>query len=194
MRLAGQARYRRSRLNSNVRPRKKTIAMRFLASEPQQKAEDSACAPWPTPSVFRSRFRAAAAVRGSHAFASHHLQRRPCWPEVLLSASAPGHYRAVGARLIGNRQRRAPWRRAASESTAENTGVGAPPAVKLSGSLSVFAGSGPIQVQRNQLEARPNTSVEARPNGTRPGPRSAQVYHAPRGPGLAPLVPPHLER
>ena len=43
-------------------------------------------------------------------------------------------------------------------------------------------------------QPRPNPSVEARPNGVAPGPRSGKAYHPLRGPGATPLVPPHLER
>jgi hypothetical protein len=41
---------------------------------------------------------------------------------------------------------------------------------------------------------RPNPSLEARPNGPRPSPRRALVHDAPRGLGLAPSVPPQLQR
>ena len=41
MRLAGQAQHRRSRLNSNVRPRRKSIVVNLLASETRQKTEDA---------------------------------------------------------------------------------------------------------------------------------------------------------
>jgi hypothetical protein len=44
------------------------------------------------------------------------------------------------------------------------------------------------------FKARPNLSVEPRPNGGPPGPPSAVVYLAPVGPGVPPLVPSHLER
>ena len=43
-------------------------------------------------------------------------------------------------------------------------------------------------------QPRPNPSVEPRPNGVAPGPRSAEAYHALRGPGATPSAPPHLER
>jgi len=43
-------------------------------------------------------------------------------------------------------------------------------------------------------QAQPNPSVEPRPNGMAPGPRSAEAYHPLRGPGAIPSVPSHLER
>jgi len=52
----------------------------------------------------------------------------------------------------------------------------------------------PSQVQAVARRARPNPSFEARPNGVAPGPRSRKAYHRPRGPGATPLVPPQLER
>ena len=43
--------------------------------------------------------------------------------------------------------------------------------------------------------ATPNPSVEARPNGRPPGPVRRYAVHFRRpGPGVLPLVPPHLER
>ena len=44
------------------------------------------------------------------------------------------------------------------------------------------------------LAGRPNTSVNARPNGLAPGPRSRVVHHRRRGPGANPSVPRYLER
>ena len=42
---------------------------------------------------------------------------------------------------------------------------------------------------------RPNPSVEARPNGRPPGPGRWYAVHFHRpGPGVPPLVPPHLKR
>ena len=43
-------------------------------------------------------------------------------------------------------------------------------------------------------QARPNTSVNARPNGGPAGPRSRAGYHRPRGPAVPPLGPRYLER
>ena len=42
--------------------------------------------------------------------------------------------------------------------------------------------------------ARPNPSVEARPNGKPPSPLVGVVYHPPVGLGVSPSIPPHLER
>ena len=41
---------------------------------------------------------------------------------------------------------------------------------------------------------RPNTSVEARPNGKAARPPRAVAYHAPVGRATSPSAPPHLER
>ena len=43
-------------------------------------------------------------------------------------------------------------------------------------------------------QPRPNPSLEPRPNGGPPGPRSAEAYHALRGPGVPPSAPSQLER
>ena len=50
------------------------------------------------------------------------------------------------------------------------------------------------EVSHSFFAPRPNPSSEARPNGIAPGPRGAEEYHAPRGPGAIPLVPPQLKR
>ena len=45
------------------------------------------------------------------------------------------------------------------------------------------------------IAVRPNPSVEARPNGRPPGPAGRYgVHFLPAGPGVLPLVPPHLKR
>jgi hypothetical protein len=60
--------------------------------------------------------------------------------------------------------------------------------------LSPRTGLPPGTPHQPSAQTRPNTSVEARPNGIALGPRGALVHDAPRGPSTTPLVPPHLER
>ena len=53
---------------------------------------------------------------------------------------------------------------------------------------------GSRNVTRTGAAPRPNPSVNARPNGLAPGPRSRVVHLRPRGPGTNPSVPRYLER
>ena len=52
----------------------------------------------------------------------------------------------------------------------------------------------PHHAPRIGTTPRPNPSVNARPNGLAPGPRSRVVHHRLRGPGTNPSVPRYLER
>lgn len=113
------------------------------------------------------------------------------------SASASiSHSCASPVRLAGSSQSVRCWRFAPACCAAQSVCRSCPPKC-LSPRL---ASATPSKARRSAFvpfarpQARPNTSVNARPNGGAPGPRSALAYHAPHGPGTPPLAPRYLER
>ena len=77
---------------------------------------------------------------------------------------------------------------------AASSDVGNKETVAVSAKPKPFRSRRRAQGAPAKPQPRSNPSVEARPNGVAPGPRGAQAYHAPRGPGAMPSAPPHLER
>jgi len=174
MRFAGQAQYRRSRLNSNVRPRKKTIAMLGFAPEPQQRHEVR-------PGCAAAVLRLGQSWQFCWCLADSPNRAPPSKAHALLARSSTfSNSRPLGHRVAGVRPSRPG------------------PSVGIKGTARVstarFATSFGCVCTTVPPNARPNRSFEARPNGVALGPRGALVHHAPRGPSTTPLVPPQLER
>jgi hypothetical protein len=177
-RLAAQAQCRRSRLNSNVRPRIQTMR----------------------PPV---RFGSAAAHAAP---AAHHLPRRrhrwrrsrvhPVFATVRALQYAP---EAQAATRHHTRLRAARLPRSA------RSGKAAPAPATSAHEVNCFPSAGPagVQVRRfpsrtvrssSHRPTRPNPSFEPTPNGIALGPRGALVHHAPRGPSTIPPVAAQLQR
>ena len=123
------------------------------------------------------------------------LEQSSCSGPALLScllslsfsrvkcASSPGLACPRGASAI-----RPVWRRASS------SGASSHPRAALPGSSSAASPFRPL-VSGSQINAWPNTSVKASPNGGPPGLERWYSVHFQRSrPGVPPSVPPYLER
>jgi hypothetical protein len=213
MRLAGQAQYRRSRLNSNVRLRREAMRGDLRASCTLRSCRR------PSTRVHCARpgvnVRAVLGHSGGRStiaslptetaedkvadIGQKHRPRRPPALKLLaafastcqLSCAHDGRRRGASdfgmsaiAREGNNRiavLSKTPNFNEASCRTRRST-------VKLLRKAQVRSQG------RGTLQAEPNPSFEARPNGIALGPRSALVHDALRGPSTIPSVPPQLER
>jgi hypothetical protein len=185
MRLAGLAFCRRSRLNSNVRPRRKNIAVNPLASATQQKTEHPSA-----PQVCRAVLHfGLCGTLHERSFVSRGGQSSRFTPLARRRAGAllGGVLQAPPSRC--RRQFRKGRLAARSRRRCLGTvAAGGSGAVSLVRARCRTVGSG------CHRPTRPNPSFEPTPNGIALGPRGALVHRAPRGPSTMPPVAAQLQR
>jgi len=207
MRRAASAARRRSRLTSNLARRRTTCAFAVPWSRPAQRAPSTGNSPtlaWLPYTSKADRGRAANPARVWRHRSPQQFYARTVPP------LGPGSSRALRSQqrslfALGNWAARllliAPPPHHGSGKAAGGTGsIGQPRSygfcsrARLRQEVPVHEMQASSSVARHRLapsELRANPSVEARPNGGPPGPRSREAYHRPRGPGVPPSAPPH---
>jgi len=175
IRPAGPALRRRPRLTSNVRPTENTSSARRRARTNTTKCAPLSCSSTtPGPS---SELESAKRIG--------QLKRRPAYRGGNRQSSIDER----------TRQKERVSRRRRVQSAEPEAGKEDSPALLEQARVLSRSSSPKTNRLVAHLRPRPNTSVEARPNGGPPGPgwRYAVHFRHP-GPGVPPLAPPHLER
>ena len=199
MRLAGPAPHRRARVTSNVRPHK-----RHLSSHERLPEVPPRPRPRRTTSLVRNALVASHMQGVWRALSSSTNEKRSCvracllsvWPCSVCSVTEHGGCGNLHPGLRGHLP--CSTRHCSPRSGAGVMNSSAECKHRSRGSGALLRHTA-VNAQTQQacvsaLWVRPNTSVNARPNGIALGPQVARCHHPPRGPSAIPSVPRYLER